>query len=274
LSENGQSRIPRPPFGRIVARAFASPTNILVGGAGAVAAVAVGFWPLAALGGVAYLGLVAWDVASPDFWSKVLGDPALALPEQNVELPSPKKLADPVLRTHAEGVARAREELLRLVQESQGSVSSELVGITVPLAELEGRAARLLRMGDGLYRYLASVNVDALRREASRLRSHAELSSDPAAREQYAATAAAREKQLEVIDDLARALDRVHASLARIVATLEGLAAQVVRVGALDAETMQGLSGDVDAELKRVSTEVGTLEETIRQFAGAEVAAR
>jgi hypothetical protein len=247
--------------------------NLLVGGAGAVAGASMDSWTVAAVGGAAYLVLAAWDVASPRFWMKALSDPRGAFSDEDAELPKPRKLADPTLRAYARSIGRARKELVRLVG-AGSSVTAELVGIAVPLRDLEARAARLLRMGDGIYRYLASVDPGGLRREATRLRANAGDTGDAAAREQYAASAAAREEQLRTLEDLRAAHDRVRASVARIVATLEALVAKFVRVRALDAEAMHDLSGDVDHELKRVSTEIGALEETIRHVAGARVAAR
>jgi hypothetical protein len=267
------SSIPRPAFLRVVGRALARPVNLLVGGAAAVVAVTADSWTAAAVGGAAYLGLAAWNVASPRFWMKALSDPGGAFSGEDVEMPKPRKLADPALRAYARSMGQSRKELVRLVA-GGSSVTPELVSIAVPLRDLDARAARLLRMGDGIYRYLEGVDPGGLRREATRLRANAGDSRDAAAREQYAASAAAREEQLRTVEDLRAALDRVRASVARIVATLEGLVAKFVRVRALDAEAMHALSGDVDHELQRVSMEIGALEETIRHVGGAKVAAR
>ena len=80
----------------------------------------------------------------------------------------------------------------------------------------------------------------------------------------------AREEQLAVLTDIASAVERVYANLSRIVATLEGLSAKVVRMGAMDAQAMDNLSGDMNAELERMNLEIDTFEQTLRHLVTAE----
>ena len=70
--------------------------------------------------------------------------------------------------------------------------------------------------------------------------------------------------------DIASAVERVHANLSRIVATLEGLSAKVVRMGAMDAQAMDNLSGDMNAELERMNRDIDTFEQTLRHLVTAE----
>jgi hypothetical protein len=55
----------------------------------------------------------------------------------------------------------------------------------------------------------------------------------------------------------------VLASLARILTSLEGLPTQIVKMGALDAQAVDGFSGDVGEQLDRINVEMGAFEETL-----------
>ena len=250
-----------------MARAAASPWNMGLAGAGVAAAAALGSWPLAVLSGAAYLALVAWDVASPDFWKRALGaPPGAGLPDRE-EVPDPRRLSEPALQEAARALLAAREALDRVVRSAQGDVAAELGGMTVSVDELTGRAARLLLLGDDIARYLSGSRRPRVEAELARLRDSAARTRDGAARADYEHTIAVRQEQLGVFDELSASLERVQASVGRIVATLEGLAAKVIQLGTLDAQAMENLSGDVSAELTRVNRDIATYEETLRQVA-------
>ena len=261
----------RPSFARVAGRAAASPLNLSVAGAAAVGAAVLQAWPLAALGGAAYVALVAWDLASPEFWKKALGAPPR--PEaRGPDLPDPGAVEDPALRDSARAIASARADLDRIMADARGDVAVQLAGVTVSIDELEGRAVRLVRSGRDLARYLGQTDRSEVRSEMERMRARADTATDASAREQYLQTIAARAEQLKALDDLAAALERVHANLARIEATLEGLAAKVVRMAAMDAQAMDDLSGDVNSELERLNMDIKTFEETLGNLVKPEVA--
>lgn len=261
----------RPSFARVARRSATSPLNLGVAGAAAVGAAVLHLWPLAALGGVAYAALVAWDLASPEFWRKALGSP----PEPEVrgkDFPDPGAVRDPALRDAAHAIVTARAELDRVMSDAKGDVAVQLAGVTVSIDELEERAGRLVRSGEDLARYLGQADRGQVRAEIERMRARVEKASDASAREQYRQTIAAREEQLKALEDLAAALERVHANLSRIEATLEGLSAKVVRMAAMDAQAMDDLSGDVNSELERLNTDIKTFEETLGDLVKPEVA--
>jgi hypothetical protein len=270
--DENQGRGVRPPlFRRIVARSVASPLNVTVAGAAALGAAALHSWPLGALGGAAYVALVAWDLVSPDFWRKALSSDASS-PKGAAKIPSPNKIADPGLRQTAAVVLGARTKLHALLDEATGDVAVQLAGVRVAVDELEGRAAGLIKNGDQLIRYLGQSDADGVRREIERLRGRAAQTSDAEARDQYERSVKTREEQLAAISDIASAVERVYASLSRIVATLEGLSAKVVRMGAMDAQAMDNLSGDMNAELERMNREIDTFEQTLRHLVATETA--
>jgi hypothetical protein len=148
----------------------------------------------------------------------------------------------------------------------------QLAGVRVAVDELEGRAAALIKSGDQLIRYLGQSDADGVRREIERLRGRATQTSDGEARDQYERSAKTREEQLAAITDIASAVERVYANLSRIVATLEGLSAKVVRMGAMDAQAMDNLSGTMNAELERMNREIDTFEQTLRHLVATETA--
>jgi len=251
-------------------RSFASPLNLSVAGIAAASATALHSWPLVALGGAAYAAMVAWDLVSPDFWRKSLQDAPSAGRTISAKSLDPKKIRDPGLRQTAMRVMAARAELDRLVSEASGDVAVQLAGVSVSIDELEDRAASLITVGDQLVAYLARSDLDGVRREIEALRVRALRTLDAEAKDQYERTVKAREDQLAALTDIAGAVERVYANLSRIVATVEGLSTKVVRMGAMDAQAMDNLSGDMNAELERMNLEITTFEETLKHLVATE----
>lgn len=271
MANDDQSQGRRPPlFRRVAVRSFASPLNLSVVGAAAASAVALHSWPLVALGSAAYAALVAWDLVSPDFWRKALQDAPSGSRAISGKSLDPKKVRDPGLRQTATRVLAARSELDRLVTEASGDVAVQLAGTTVAIDELEDRAASLITVGDQLVAYLGRKDLDTMRKEIDALRARAQWTSDAEAKDQYERTVKAREEQLTALTDIAGAVERVYANLSRIVATVEGLSTKVVRMGAMDAQAMDNLSGDMNAELERMNLEITTFEETLKHLVATE----
>src|SRR5262249_59259470 len=86
----GDGRIPvtaddprKPKFRKVFAKAASTWTSLGVARAAALAAAALGSWPILAIGGAAYAALVGWDLSNPEFWKKALGNRAepVALPD-------------------------------------------------------------------------------------------------------------------------------------------------------------------------------------------------
>jgi hypothetical protein len=254
----------------VAVRSFVSPLNLSVAGAAAASAVALQSWPLMALGGAAYAALVAWDLVSPDFWRKSLQESPSGTRAVTGKSLDPKKIRDSGLRQTATRVLAARAELDRLVSEASGDVAIQLAGVSVAIDELEDRAASLISVGDQLIAYLGRSDLDGVRREIEALRARAEWTSDAEAKDQYTRTVKAREEQLTALTDIAGAVERVYANLSRIVATVEGLSTKVVRMGAMDAQAMDNLSGDMNAEVERMNLEITTFEETLKHLVATE----
>lgn len=268
----------RPGFGVVVRRALVSPVNVLVGGLGGIAGLALSSWPLAALGGLAYLALAAWDLATPAFWKKALdaassGSAAAADGGADAPALDPLAIGDPSLRDAAVLVRRALDELRRVLRETPGEAGIAVAELSSSVDELASRASRLVQSGGEIWRHLSREDSAALRREIDRLEARASGAADPATGKQWSEAAQARREHLQVLGDLSAAHDRILASLSRIAASLDGLAAKVVRMGAMDAQAQGDLSGDMNSELGRLNAEVNAFEETLRPLVAAGVTA-
>jgi hypothetical protein len=253
----------KPKFSKVLGKAASSWTSIGVAGTALVTAAALGSWPILAIGGAAYAALVSWDLASPDFWKKALGG---AAPDA-ARLPAPAKVRDPALRRAVEGLLAGRAELGRVLAETPDDIKANLAGATAQIAELERHAAMLVARGEGLARYLATVDAAAARRELADVEAHIAAARDGAARAQYQTARTARVEQLQALGDVDAAMDRIRAQLSTIVATVEGLAPKIVRMRALDAQAMDELSGSVTEELAHMNNEVRVFEETLKSLA-------
>jgi hypothetical protein len=255
----------------VVGRALASPLNLGVAGLAGIGAAAGHSFALAALGGVTYAALVAWDLVSPDFWRKALtrreGESGAA--RRTLE---PRTVKDPGLKKLAEAVAQAHAEVDGQLAGASADVQAQLASVRISIDELEARACGLIRSGDQLTSYLRRSDTNAIRSEIERLRARAESVSDAEARDQYEQTIKTRQEQLGVLTDIASATERISANLWRIAATLEGLSAKVVRMAAMDAQAMDSLSGDINAELERMNREIDTFEETLKPLVLAKAA--
>jgi len=259
-----QSRLQRAtrdrPVGKVVARAVAGPVNLAVAGASALGGFLLHSWPLAALGGIAYAALVAWDLVTPEFWSKVSAQDVLPASQ----LPDPSSVQDPGVRSTVRELWVARGELARVIGEASPQVRGYVGMITSSLRQLETHAAELVSRADLLTRYLSSVSPTMVEGEVARLRAESVATDDPEARKQFEQALASRQEQLKTLGDIQDARDRVNGTLSKVVAALQALPAKVVRMQVMDAESLDAVSGDVNKELDTLNTEVSAFEDTLR----------
>src|SRR6185436_9347019 len=115
-------------------------------------------------------------------------------------------------------------------------------------------------------RYLATVDVAEIEREARELEARAAKASDAGAREGWKAAAGAAGERLKAVRDITAAFERTLAHLARIAATLAGVPAKLVRLRALDDQASDSLTGDVGAELDRMNVDLRAFEETLESL--------
>jgi len=248
------------PVGKVIARAVAGPVNLAVAGAGVAGSLLLGSWPLAALGGVAYAAMVAWDLVTPEFWNKVSAKELLPASR----LPSPDSVDDPAVRSTVRELWIARGELARVIGEASPQVRGYVGMIVSSLGQLESNAAELVSRADLLARYLSTASPSLVETEVARLRAESVATDDAEARRQYEQALASRQEQLKALEDIKDARDRVNGTLSKVVAALQALPAKVVRMQVMDAESMGAVSGDVNKELDTLNNEVSAFEETLR----------
>jgi hypothetical protein len=251
----------RPTLGHVAARATASPLNVGVAAAGTIAAVALASWPIFAIGAVAYAALVAWDVVTPQFWQEVY-----ATPEPVSALPPLDKLADPATRDAVGQLTAARKALDETLAETPPDVIAHLATTLASLRELDGHAARLVVRAEDIARHLGLVNVAALEADGQKLAARARTTTDATAKASFEQAGAARADAIATIRELERAKDRIDGNLMRLVAMMSGLPTKVVQMRALDAETMDELSGNVADELEAMGNEIKTSEEIMKSI--------
>lgn len=258
---SGDTRKAPKQVGKVLAKAATGIVNVGVAGASAVGAVALHSWPILALGGVAYAALVAWDMVTPEFWKKALGSGA-----GPTKLPRPADLHDPATQKAVASILAARDELANVLTSTPADVAKHLTVVLGTLDELERRTASLVARAEHMAAYMKTVNAEPIREEAERLRDKAARARDREAKSQYESARSAREEQLKAIAEIEDARDRLHANLARIVATFEGMPAQVVRMRVLDDQAMDALTGDMSQKLERVNNEIRYFEDGLKNL--------
>jgi hypothetical protein len=256
---------------RGVWKATTGALNLSVAASAGLGAALLGSWPVAALGGAAYAALVAWDLSSAKFWARVVGQGDRRPP---ATLPAPGKVASPELRANLEEILAARHELATVVESTPPQVLGHLHGTLAAVGELERRAAELLTRGDSLARYLAGAGLDDVRRAVEGLRHKLQATQDREARAHYQSALEARQQHLLALEEIASATGRLQAHLTRLAALLSSLPPKIVQLRALDAETLDRMSGDMSHELESFTLETASFEETLRTLAEVPVAGR
>jgi hypothetical protein len=252
----------RKGVGKVLGRAATGPLNLAVIGGAVIGAVALASWPIAALGGAAYLALVAADVSNAEFRRRVLtGKTAPA------RLPSPGAVRDPEVRAAVERVTAARAEVDRAVKAMPGHVQRHVTAALRSIDELEGHLAQLAVRADELSRYLATTDPGAARRDAEALAARAAHTTDPVARASYEAAATAGRERVAALTDIVAARERTLAHLARIESAIKALPSKLVRLRTLDDQASDALTGDVGAELERMNTDLRAFEHTLEALA-------
>jgi hypothetical protein len=232
--------------------------NMSVLGSAVAGGVALMSWPVVAIGGVAYLALVASDVSNVEFRRRVLFGREPAAP-----LTKPETFSDPRVRQAVAAIFAARADIAKTMKATPPRIARNVQASIDALKELELHAATLAGRADALSGYLASNDVEALRKEIDSHRSAAKQARDRAVRADYERAAVVAQDRQTALQDIAASLDRAHANLAKIVATFRGIPSKLVRLRTLDDQASDALSGDVESELERMNLDLRTFEQTL-----------
>jgi hypothetical protein len=152
-------------------------------------------------------------------------------------------------------VERALAEVPRL----SGMMSSVLERCCSAV-ELSGRIALL---ANPLQRYLDRHNAAFIRAELDRLRSRAEATMDQAAIAGFRQAAAARERQLAVVEQIVAKRDQVCARLELVRAALDTFAATIVKLHTLDEEQVVLAGASVAEHLDGIGDDLAVLESAL-----------
>ena len=254
--------------GSQISRALLNTTNIVVlGSSGVLSALSVAVvnsLPVAAgvgaLGLAAYAALVAMDLSGPR-------PPARPGLPAGPALPAPSSLRDPALKATVAALVQVRQEIGRILQDTPDHVRDHVRPALLVLPELEERAVHLIARSEDLLGYLQTQDPDRVRDEHDKIGKAAKGARDRAAREEFGRALDAKREQIQALDDIAGARERVQANLARIVAGLEALPPRMVRMRALDGQALDEVGGDVSRELDQMNGEIRMFEESLKQVA-------
>lgn len=241
-----------------IARAATSLASIGVVGTAVATAAALHSWPVVALGGAAYAALVAWDLASGS-----------RRRDEQVTLPAPTELHDKAMQAITQTILGARADLSRVLGGTPDDVKANLALTLLSAAELETRAASLVRRGDDLAKYLVGVDARSLAKDVAELGLRVSQTADAEARGHYESARIARKEHWRAIQELIVAKERMQATLLSIAATLEALPPKIVRMRTLDASAMDALSGSLKNELDAMNGELESFEETLETLTAA-----
>ncbi len=175
------------------------------------------------------------------------------------------RLHDPQTRQAVLAVLEARRGLERTFDEASETLASDLAPALAQVAELDTRAAKIAQRAEEIARYVGKKDFSALQREVGHLDRRIEQTNDPATRALYAQARAARGDELATLYELVRAKERIAATLLSIAASLDALAAKIVRLRGLDGAATDA-TGDVRRDLAAMSEELSTFEETLLQL--------
>jgi hypothetical protein len=248
----------RRGVGKVLGRAATGPLNLSILGGAVLGAVALASWPIAALGGAAYVAMIAADVSNADFRRRVLFGRA-----RPAKLPAPGALGDPEVRAVVERIAAVRNEIDRAVETIPGRMQRSIADTLGAIRELEGHVAQLALRADALTRYLATADIAAARRDAEAFAARADHTADPAARASYQAAATAGRERVTALTDIATAHERTLAHLAQIESAIKAVPSKLVRLRTLDDQASDALTGEVGAELERMNIDVRAFEHTL-----------
>jgi hypothetical protein len=241
---------------RVLSKAAGDAVNLVVMGAFSVTALLSGSLWLLAFGIATYAFLVTWKATSQEVWHEAIGEE-----QRRPQLPDPFHLADPLLRRCVSSMVVARSEIVRLLRDASPALRQRVSGLPVGIDWLEAWAAHSLARIEELDRHLALVSRVSLQDEEERLGRMARTTLDPVAQREYERARQVRVQHLASVEELGRMRTRLTSTLQRVVAAVEALPSQLMRLILLDGEHGGLPAPDLDAELDHLRTEMRIAEE-------------
>ena len=242
-----------------VARALVNPVGLGVAAGAATVAIALTNPLIGIIGGGVYLATVAIDA--------IRRRTQKARPKKaNVfGMKDPDEIQDESTRNAVRRIAANRAELAKVLEETPEDIKITMKNTLDSLDSLERHAVRLVERAEDITIHLAKVNLPALVTEVKQLAMRAAAAKDPEARKSFDEAKDARMDEIRGIKELRATKERIDANLMRVVALLGSLPTKVVQLRALDAQTMDQLSGDMRQDLDTIGKELEVSEQVVRQ---------
>jgi hypothetical protein len=242
-----------------VARALVNPVGLGVAAGAATVAIALTNPLIGAVGGGVYLATVAIDAIRRRRAKKKRK--AVSIPMMK----DPDDIRDPSTRTAVQKILANKASLQKVLDETPEDLQVHLTKTLGSLDELEMHAVRLVERAEDITAHLANMNLPALVAEVKQLATRAVAAKDPATRQSFEEAKQARMDEIRSLKELKTTKDRIDANLMRVVAVLGALPTKVVHMRALDAQTLDQLSGDISHDLSAIGEELAVSEQVIKQ---------
>lgn len=124
-------------------------------------------------------------------------------------------------------------------------------------------SGRIALLANPLQRYLDTHDAGAIQLALERLRTRAETTSDDVTVAALSHAAAARARQLAIVEQIAAQRDRISARLALIHAALETFAATIVKLQSLDEEQIVLAGESITDQLAEIGDDLAVLESAL-----------
>lgn len=159
----------------------------------------------------------------------------------------------------------AAADIRRLVRKGDRASRQALAGVPKSAARLAQRARDLARLYHSLEDRLREADPAELGERAAAMKERAQSAADPVTREQYQAAAQSFSEQVQLSLEQRAARERLHAEIARILATLTNLRARLIA-----ARAGVGPAGPSDMdraaeELADLQSQVDSFQQSVRQ---------
>jgi hypothetical protein len=233
------------------ARALTLPSAILLGGAGASAAILAGA-PLVA---AAVCGVACWA-----------GRVALALPRRaRKERVDPAGLAQPWRGFVRDAVAASEHFNRAVTQTAPGPLRDRLGEVAGQVAAATSECWHVARKGDALDRAVAELDIDDVRRQLAEAEAEGARGS-PQAGADLDATASALRHQVESAERLATVAQQTKDRLRRLDAQLDEAVARALELS-LNAASNVGALGPLGSDVDGLVAELESLRQALDETA-------
>lgn len=224
-------------------------------------------WALAAVGIVLFvMGLVVrqeqWWLVFPGFFIGMRGARILGHKAQKRKAQQPPPMPQDPREVR---LVHTCEGLLNALHDASDQMKAFLGHPEKTVATLQASAKDLLRRERQLRALVNPGEEGRLASERDRLLLRAQSATDRVARERFEAALAALDQQISQRREVARNADRLEAEHTRLMATLEGLHINVVRLATSDAVNADVAGAGLRQSLDALKSEIDALADAAEQ---------